>query len=215
MTRTLRADEFAVDVACSEAAALTAVSDDVPDVILVCLGRSQHGAAVLDRVRQVSRCGVVALTDTDLAQLVSRVAVAPIGGYDMLSTRIRHTLRHSRPRSEPVDAQRRHFDDLVIDVGVRRVYQRGNVIPLTRTEFAILRVLSNDPGEPVTCHQLQEVLWGTAHPGGRSALGVHIGNLRRKLGDPPACPRYVRTVRGIGYCLAAERSPKQWVGLSM
>ena len=202
LTRTLRADEFAVDVACSEAAALAAVREDAPDVVVVCLGPSEHGAAVLDRVRQAARCGVVALTDTELAPLVSRVAVVPLGGYDVLSMRIRQTLRRFRLHSGPVTVQPRHFDDLVIDVEIRRVYQRGNVIPPTRTEFAILRVLSDDPGEPVTCHQLQEFLWGTVNAGGRSALGVHIGNLRRKLGDAPTCPRYVRTVRGIGYCLA-------------
>ena len=145
---------------------------------------------------------IIALADTEMAPLISRVGVAPIGSRHILNTRIRKTLRHSHRRSEDGGAQRRHVDDLVIDVGVRRVYQRGNVISLTRTEFAILRVLSDDPGEPVTCRRLQEVLWGATQPGGRSALGVHIGNLRRKLGDAPSCPRYVRTVRGIGYCLA-------------
>ncbi|BBY14484.1 MULTISPECIES: winged helix-turn-helix transcriptional regulator [Mycobacteriaceae] len=199
---TLRAEEFAVDVARSDAAALTAVRDDDPDVVVVCLGSSAHGAVVLDRVRQAAHCGVVALADTEMAPLISRVGVVPIGSRDILNTRIRQTLRHSHQRSEDGGAQRRHVDDLVIDVGVRRVYQRGNVISLTRTEFAILRVLSDDPGEPVTCRRLQEVLWGATQPGGRSALGVHIGNLRRKLGDAPSCPRYVRTVRGIGYCLA-------------
>ena len=194
LARTLRAEEFAVDVARSDAAALTAVRGDDPDVVVVCLGSSAHGAVVLDRVRQAAQCGVVALADTEMAPLISRVGVAPIGSRDRLSTRIRQTLRHSH--------QRPHVDDLVIDVAVRRVYQRGNVISLTRTEFAILRVLSDDPGEPVTCRRLQEALWGATQPGGRSALGVHIGNLRRKLGDAPSCPRYVRTVRGIGYCLA-------------
>ena len=79
LARTLRAEEFAVDVARSHAAALTAVRDDDPDVVVVCLGSSAHGAVVLDRVRQAAQCGVVALADTEVAPLVSRVGVVPIG----------------------------------------------------------------------------------------------------------------------------------------
>lgn len=189
---TLRAEEFAVDVARSDAAALTAVRDDDPDVVVVCLGSSAHGAVVLDRVRQAAHCGVVALADTEMAPLISRVGVVPIGSRDILNTRIRQTLRHSHQRSEDGGAQRRHVDDLVIDVGVRRVYQRGNVISLTRTEFAILRVLSDDPGEPVTCRRLQEVLWGRRSPAG----GRHWACTSAIYVASSVTPRLVRAMSG-------------------
>ena len=53
----------------------------------------------------------------------------------------------------------------------------------------------------VALHRQQLSLWGDASDGGRSTLGVHVGNLRRKLGEDPRSPRYLRTVRGTGYCL--------------
>nr|WP_256736317.1 winged helix-turn-helix domain-containing protein [Mycolicibacterium hippocampi] len=93
------------------------------------------------------------------------------------------------------------FGDLLIDVVARRVSLRGEALPLTRTEFEILCTLAESPGEPVTCRQLQLSLWGDASDGSRSTLGVHVGNLRRKLGEDPHSPRYLRTVRGTGYCL--------------
>nr|WP_235660595.1 winged helix-turn-helix domain-containing protein [Mycolicibacterium gilvum] len=65
----------------------------------------------------------------------------------------------------------------MIDVAARRVFLRGGVLALTRTEFAILCVLAESPGEPVTCRQLQLTLWGDTSAGGRSTLGVHVGNL--------------------------------------
>ncbi|MDW5613902.1 response regulator receiver protein [Mycobacterium sp. BK558] len=201
LAHSMRAGDFAVTVACSETAALTALRVVDPDVVVVCVGPTDQGAAVLDRVREAAQGGVVALTDAEMAPLVTRVAVVAIGDSEMLSTRIRRSLRKIGVCGAAGDAQRRQIDDLVVDVAARRVYQRGNAVPLTRTEFAILRALSDNPGEPVTCRRLQESLWGASHPGGRAALGVHVGNLRRKLGDDPTCPRYVRTVRGIGYCL--------------
>ncbi len=58
------------------------------------------------------------------------------------------------------EMQRRAIGDLVVDVAARMVYQRGNAIPLTRMEFAIMRALSECPGEPLTCRHLQEILGG-------------------------------------------------------
>jgi len=89
----------------------------------------------------------------------------------------------------------------VIDLTARRVSPRGIVIALNRLEFAILVALSESPGEPLTSRHLQSILWGMSQASGRSALGVHVSNLPRKLGDDPVLRRYVRTVRGLGYCL--------------
>jgi len=201
LARRLRAGDFAVAAASSEATALVGLRYVDPDVVVVCVGPTEHGAAVLDRVRQVAQAGVVALTDAEMAPLLSRVGVVAIGDSEMLNTRIRRALRQHRLGGPNDETHRREIGDLVVDVAAQRVYQRGNAIPLTRTEFAILRALSDHPGEAVTCQRLQEKLWGSSHLGGRSSLGVHVGNVRRKLGEDPTCPRYVRTVRGIGYCL--------------
>lgn len=72
-------------------------------------------------------------------------------------------------------------------------------VMLTRTEFDVLAVLSSRPGMAFSRRQLIEAVWGESWVGNEHLVDVHVGHLRRKLGDDPAAPRYVTTVRGIGY----------------
>jgi DNA-binding response OmpR family regulator len=72
-------------------------------------------------------------------------------------------------------------------------------ILLTRTEFDVLAALSSRPGVVFTRRQLIESVWGDAWGGNTHLVDVHVGHLRRKLGDDAADPRYVVTVRGVGY----------------
>lgn len=207
LVRQLLAADFTVEVRQSYDGAVSGLRDIDPDVVVVCAGRHEVGSVLIDRIRHVSRVAVVALDDTVLSSLLANAEPGRSPDADVLEGRIRHALR----RYGAADAadggggggavQRREIADLVIDLAAHQVYQRGAAIALTRLEFAILVALSESPGEPVTCRHLQTVLWGTSHVGGRSALGVHVSNLRRKLGDDPVLPRYVRTVRGLGYCL--------------
>ena len=70
---------------------------------------------------------------------------------------------------------------------------------LTRTEFDVHAVLSAHPGVVLSRRELLETVWETGYVGNVHPVDVHIGHLRRKLGDDPAAPRFVRTVRGVGY----------------
>ncbi|MDV3131324.1 response regulator transcription factor [Mycobacterium sp. 29Ha] len=175
---------------------------------MVCIGTDGPGAAVLDRVRQTAHVGVVAITDADVRPLLSNVALISERNIEGLNARIRNVLRHNRigtqttHRGSNSEAKRRRkIGDLEVDVVSRRVFLCGNAVAVTRIEFSILKALSACPGEPLTCRQLAEFVWGRSVTGGRSALGVHVGRLRRKLGEDSASPRYLRTVRGVGYCL--------------
>ena len=77
---------------------------------------------------------------------------------------------------------------------------------LTTLEFAILDALGRDPGVVLTRQQLIEAAWGLDFAGDDHVLEVHVGNLRRKLGDEPGSPHFVETMRGVGYRLrAADR----------
>ena len=101
--------------------------------------------------------------------------------------------------------------DLVIDLRGREVRVRGNVAQLTRIEFDILAYLAAHPGWVVSPDQLMEEVWGYSSFGDTRAISVHIGNLRRKLGDDPTRAVYIQTVRGAGYkvvnpAAAQERS---------
>ena len=70
---------------------------------------------------------------------------------------------------------------------------------LTRTEFDVLAALSSRPAVVFSRRQLLEAVWGDSWVGNAHLVDVHVGHLRRKLGDDPADPRYVITVRGVGY----------------
>ncbi|WP_235622116.1 winged helix-turn-helix domain-containing protein [Mycolicibacterium austroafricanum] len=196
-----------MEVAYSPGAALTGLRERDPDVVVVGVGTQGLGTAMLDRIRQETQVGVVALSDGDITPLLVSTGVVCVGDIEVLNVRIRLALRRCGVGGEPRggghgdETHRREIGDLRIDVAARRVFLRDEPLPLTRTEFEILCTLAESPGEPVTCRQLQLSLWGDASDGGRSTLGVHVGNLRRKLGEDPHSPRYLRTVRGTGYCL--------------
>lgn len=99
----------------------------------------------------------------------------------------------------------RVFGDLRIDVAGREVSVGADPINLTRTEFDVLAALSARPGLVFTRRQLLEAVWGDNWVGNEHLIDVHVGHLRRKLGDDSADPRFVLTVRGVGYRMGSGR----------
>jgi DNA-binding response OmpR family regulator len=93
----------------------------------------------------------------------------------------------------------RRVGALTIDPQAREVYVSGELVELTRTEFDILDALCAHPRTVFTRARLVEAVWGNGWVGDDHLVDVHIGHLRRKLGDDRADPRYVLTVRGVGY----------------
>ena len=93
----------------------------------------------------------------------------------------------------------RGFGDLVIDPVSRQVSVAGSPVELTRLEFDLLDALSARPRMAFTRRQLVEWVWGDNWVGDDHIVDVHVGHLRRKLGDDAQSSRYVATVRGIGY----------------
>lgn len=83
----------------------------------------------------------------------------------------------------------------------------GRTLPLTATERALLQKLAENRGHIVTYDALFESVWGQDYFGGENTLGVHIRHLREKIEDNASKPRYLLTVRGIGYKLAGEDTP--------
>ena len=112
---------------------------------------------------------------------------------------LRRPRRTSREGSEFVEAGKppRRIGDLSIDVEGREVRIDDAEIVLTRTEFDLLEALSSRPGKVLGRRQLIEIVWGDTWVGSDNIVDVHVGHLRRKLGDDPT--RYVTTVRGVGY----------------
>jgi DNA-binding response OmpR family regulator len=162
------------------------------------------GLEVCRRLRQFSDAYVVMLTgrDDEVDKLVGLSAgaddyvVKPFSGRELVA-RVRAMLR--RPRSGgPSDALRR-IGDLEIDTLARDVRAAGRAVDLTRIEFDLLDALSGQPRVVFTRDQLLERVWGPTWFGDDHVVDVHLSKLRQKLGDDAQSPRYIRTVRGVGY----------------
>ena len=111
------------------------------------------------------------------------------------SERVAQTASGTPVQEEPP----RVFGDLTVHPGARQAVLSGELVTLTRTEFDILEALSRRPSFAFSRRTLVDQVWDPAWVGDEHIVDVHIAHLRRKLGDDPAQPRFIETVRGIGY----------------
>ena len=119
-------------------------------------------------------------------------------GIGELMARMRVALRRSaQPADEPIYT----IEDLQVDLAKRRVTVSGKEIPLTPTEYDLLRVLTQYAGKVITHRQLLRLVWGNTYENETHLLRVNMSNLRRKLEADPARPRYILTEPGVGYRL--------------
>ncbi len=114
----------------------------------------------------------------------------------LLSARVEAVRR--RPRQLPGSDDVRVFGDLTVDLYSHEALLAGELVPLTRIEFALLAILTAAPRRAFTRLHLLQTVWGYAD-GDAHVVDVHVANLRRKLGESASEQRLVRTVRGIGY----------------
>lgn len=96
------------------------------------------------------------------------------------------------------------FRRLRIDPTRREVYREGTLVPLTPLEFELLRTLASFPGRVWTRDQLLRRVWGHDYFGDERVVDAHVKELRRKLKDDPSRPRFIQTVRGVGYKFVDE-----------
>ncbi|MDO7906434.1 response regulator transcription factor [Paenibacillus sp. JX-17] len=106
-----------------------------------------------------------------------------------------------RPASM-IDSERTVFKDLWIDRGRMMVRQGENLLSLTKTEYDLLLMLVDSRGKVVSREAMLSDIWDTQFMGGSNVVDVHVKSLRKKLGDNAAAPKYITTVRGVGYRLA-------------
>jgi len=209
----LRREQFEAIVADNGIDAIAVARELDPDVVILDLGLPGiDGLEVCRQLRTFSDAYVVMLTARDAE--IDTVLGLTVGADDYITkpfsprelvARIRAMLR--RPRllhattatSESQQVPARRFGLLIIDVAAREVHVDGEPILLTRTEFDILEVLSGRPGVVLSRRQLLEIVRDGPWVGNEHLVDVHIGHLRRKLGDDAAQPRYITTVRGVGY----------------
>ena len=122
-----------------------------------------------------------------------------------LVARARAVLRRVQEMSAPALKTYR-FGDVVFEVEAQRCVIGDKVVPLTPTEFALLQVLAQHPGQVLSRMQLLEAAHLGVYDGVKRTVDVHIHNLRRKLERDPAHPRFIRTVFGAGYRFSSEEA---------
>jgi two-component system alkaline phosphatase synthesis response regulator PhoP len=118
-----------------------------------------------------------------------------------LEYRVDALLRRSGTVFEAKDGERIEVGDLIIDKRRHEVSRQGERIDLTPLEFQILEVLASEPGRAWSRNALLDQVWSTDYEGYQRNIDPHINRLRKKLESDPKNPRYVLTVRGVGYKL--------------
>jgi DNA-binding response OmpR family regulator len=203
----LTLEGFDVVTASDGEEAVAAARDHRPDVVILDLMLPGiDGIEVCRRIRAASETYIIMLTARNTE--VDKVIGLSVGADDYLTkpfsprelvARVRAMLRRPRAWVAEDAAPTRRFGALEVDPAGRDVRVDGVLVPLTRTEFDLLDALSASPRSVFSRRQLLERVWGNDWFGDEHVIDVHVGNLRRKLNDDAERPRYIRTVRGIGY----------------
>lgn len=175
-----------------------------PDLILLDINMpGMDGLSLCKNIRNYVTCPIVFLTANTNDQ--DKIKGFSVGGddyivkpfsIDELGARVSaHLRRENRNKSKSQVL----FDlDFIIDYSQRAVFYQGNEIPLTKKEFDILEVLSQNPGQVFDKERLYEAAWGLDGLGNNSVIAEHISQIRAKLAAVGA-RQYIETVWGVGY----------------
>jgi two-component system response regulator MprA len=207
LDRALRMAGYDVSLAGDGAGALDVLARGGQDAVVLDVAMpGVDGLEVCRRMRAGGdRTAVLMLTARDAVD--DRVAGLDAGADDYLvkpfalrelQARLRALLR----RLEPGDSSVLTFEDVAMDVAAHTVHRGERELGLTRTEFALLRLLLEHPGQVLTRSVIFDRVWGYDFGATSNTLGVYVGYLRRKL-EAGGEPRLLQTVRGVGYVLRA------------
>jgi len=174
-----------------------------PDVVILDIMLPEmDGLEVLSRLRRESNVYVIMLTAK--AEETDKIVGLSVGADDYLTkpfsprelvARVKAALRRLRSAAGQTEDEVLDFEGMRIDLASRQVWVGERLVDLTATEFELLRALAENRGRVLTREQLLERVWDHEYYGELRVVDVHIGHIRRKLGDN----RYIVTVRGVGY----------------
>lgn len=200
----LEAAGYSAVVAYDGGEALARVAEHKPDLALVDV--MLPGVDGFELTRRFQADGIPVILVTARGDEVDRLVGLEIGADDYITkpfsprevvARVKAVLRRcarTPDASAPVEVR-----DLAIDPERREVKVGNTVVELTRTEFDILYTLASHPGRVYSRLQLLEAASDDVFEGYERTVDAHVKNIRRKLGDDPRDPRFVRTVFGVGY----------------
>ncbi len=199
----LRPEGYQVYRALDGPSALKAARAYKPDIIVLdIMLPGMDGLEVLAQLRRESDVYVIMLTAR--SEETDKIVGLSVGADDYvtkpfspreLAARIKAALRRLRAEAGVSGDRVLAFEHIRIDTGSRRVWVDDREVELTATEFELLKALAEMPGRVLSREQLLQRVWGYDYYGEIRVVDVHIGHIRRKLGDE----RFIATVRGVGY----------------
>ena len=190
------------------------ILSEPPDlVVLDIMLPGMDGFEVCKAVRPTYKGPILILTarDEDLDEILG----LELGADDfvtkpvrprVLLARIRALLRRAHPARAEEGPSRIVLGELTVDAGRREVRLRDGAVELTTIEFDLLWYLVNRAGQAVSRQDIYRALFNYDYDGLDRSVDVYISRIRHKLGDDPSESHYIKTVRGVGYLLAGERS---------
>lgn len=209
VSEVLRAVGYQVLIAGDGKRALETVSLEQPDLVLldVLLPGGMDGYEICRRLREFSAVPIIMLTakarDTDVLTGFDAGAddylTKPFNAKELLA-RVKAVLRRSQ-RPEEVTTTTFACGDLEIDYARHVVTRRGEAVPLTRTEYALLRELALNCNRVLSHPDLLTAVWGVEYRDELDYLRAYVRYLRRKIEPDPSNPRYLVTLPGVGYML--------------
>jgi len=199
----LKPEGYQVFTAVDGPSALKAARSFMPDLIVLdVMLPGMDGVEVLSQLRRESPVYVILLTAK--AEETDKIVGLSVGADDYLTkpfsprelvARIKAALRRLRAGQALPDQAVLAFPHVRIDTGSRKVFVDDRQVELTSIEFELLRALAEHAGRVLSREQLLEKVWGYDYYGEIRVVDVHIGHIRRKLGED----RFIATVRGAGY----------------
>jgi two-component system, OmpR family, response regulator RegX3 len=211
LVEALQREGFDAAVSATASESLAAFERARPDLVLLdVMLPDGSGFDVCRELRARSRVPIIMLTAR--GEEADRVAGLELGADDYvvkpfsareLVARVRAVLRRSAEAGERRAEGATEVGEVRLDPARRSVRFRGEELELSRKEFDLLRLLIENAGSVVTRERLIDEVWDTNWFGSTKTLDVHVSGLRKKLGDDPNEPRYIHTVRGVGFRFAA------------
>ncbi len=212
LVKMLEQSGYEVAVADNGRDGLTLALQTAPDlVVLDILLPEMDGWDVCRELRRHSAVPILMLTA--LGDEVDRIVGLEMGADDYLTkpfsarelvARIRALLRRVALDQTVVANTTLTLGDVVLDLNMRSLLKNGRLLTLRYKEFELLSLLMGKAGQVVSRAEIFDEVWGTDWLGDTRTLDVHIRWLREKLEDDPSQPRYIQTVRGVGYRFVAE-----------
>jgi DNA-binding response OmpR family regulator len=206
----LREEGYEVNEAATGEDAVARIKRHAPDLVILDVRLPGiDGFEVLRQIRRTSDVYVIMLTAR--IEETDKLIGLEVGADDYITkpfsprelvARVKAVLRRGR-RGRPEEDTAWSFDGLTVDRDRRDVVVDDAAIDLTALEFDLLAALASAPGRVFTRRQLIERVWGWDFYGDERIVDVHIRNLRKALSDPADEPRFIGTVRGVGYKLVA------------